>query len=72
MVVSEGCLYGLPSPERRYVRGLVLLPIRSWTALGIGEAAKKFRRVKGHKQLNALVVALRPAKTRMEPQTKVA
>jgi putative transposase len=46
--------------------------IRRWTALGIGEAAKKFRRVKGHKQLNALVVALRPAKTRVEAQTKVA
>lgn len=34
--------------------------IRRWVALGIAEAQRGFRRVKGHAQLNLLVAALRP------------
>jgi putative transposase len=36
--------------------------IRRWIALGIGEAQRKFRRVKGHQQMPVLIAALRPAK----------
>lgn len=34
--------------------------IRRWIALGIAEAQKRFRRVKGHAQLPVLIAALRP------------
>jgi putative transposase len=34
--------------------------IRRWVALGIAEAQRGFRRVKGHAQLHTLVAALRP------------
>jgi transposase-like protein len=34
--------------------------IRRWVALGIGEAQRKFRRVKGHAHMPILVRALRP------------
>lgn len=34
--------------------------IRRWVALGIAEAQRGFRRVKGHAQLHVLVAALRP------------
>ena len=37
--------------------------IRRWVALGIAEAQRGFRRVKGHAQLHALVAALRPSGT---------
>jgi len=37
--------------------------IRRWVALGIAEAQKGFRRVKGHRHMPALVAALRPAQT---------
>ena len=37
--------------------------IRRWVALGISEAQKGFRRVKGHANMPALVAALRPAVT---------
>jgi putative transposase len=34
--------------------------IRRWVALGVAEAQRGFRRVKGHGQMNALLSALRP------------
>ena len=37
--------------------------IRRWIALGIAEAQKRFRRVKGHDQIPVLVAALRPTTT---------
>jgi transposase-like protein len=45
--------------------------IGRWVALGVAEAAKKFRRVKGHTQMSSLVAALRPAKA-VEVEEKVA
>ncbi|MFI5302648.1 MAG: IS256 family transposase [Polyangiales bacterium] len=47
--------------------------IRRWLALGIAEAQRKFRRVKGHQQMPALVAALRPTQVvTMESKKKVA
>ena len=48
--------------------------IRRWIALGIAEAQKRFRRVKGHQQMPALVAALRPTSNdpTMEKKTKAA
>ena len=48
--------------------------IRRWIALGIAEAQKRFRRVKGHQQMPALVAALRPTNNdpTMEKKTKAA
>ncbi len=47
--------------------------IRRWLALGIAEAQSKFRRVKGHHQMPALVAALRPTKVvTMDQKKKVA
>ena len=47
--------------------------IRRWVALGIAEAQKGFRRVKGHKDMLVLVAALRPiAKAAVAVQKKVA
>jgi transposase-like protein len=37
--------------------------IKRWVALGIAEAQRRFRRVKGHQQMPSLVAALRPATT---------
>jgi putative transposase len=37
--------------------------IRRWIALGVAEAQRKFRRVKGHQQMPAPVAALRPTTT---------
>ena len=46
--------------------------IRRWVALGIAEAQRGFRRVKGHVHMPALVAALRPKTTTMASQSKVA
>ena len=49
--------------------------IRRWVALGIAEAQRRFRRVKGHTQMPLLVAALRPSMTEtatMEKKTKAA
>jgi len=46
--------------------------IQRWMALGIGEAERKFRRVKGYKSMAALVAALRPAANAVESDSKVA
>lgn len=47
--------------------------IRRWVALGIAEAEKGFRRVKGHKDILVLVAALRPiVKSAVAVQKKVA
>jgi transposase-like protein len=46
--------------------------IQRWMALGIGEAERKFRRVKGYKSMSALVAALRPGATAVESDSKVA
>jgi putative transposase len=36
--------------------------IQRWVALGIAEAQRGFRRVKGHAQMKLLLAALRPSK----------
>src|SRR5215470_7073853 len=36
--------------------------IQRWVALGVAEAQRGFRRVKGHGQMNVLLAALRPNK----------
>lgn len=46
--------------------------IRRWVALAIVEAQKKFRRVKGHVHMPALVAALRAAEPTVEEEAKVA
>ena len=46
--------------------------ISRWVALGITEAEKKFRRVKGHQLLSLLVAALRPSSKSVESEKKVA
>jgi len=49
--------------------------IRRWIALGVAEAQRKFRRVKGHQQMPALVSALRPTATEtttLEKKNKAA
>ena len=46
--------------------------IRRWVALGIAEAQKGFRRVKGHANMPFLVAALRPATATVAPEKKVA
>ena len=46
--------------------------IRRWIALAITEAEKKFRRVKGHVHMPALVAALRAAELPVEAEEKVA
>jgi transposase-like protein len=45
--------------------------IRRWIALGVGEAQRKFRRVKGHLQMPILVAALRPS-TAVDAARRVA
>lgn len=46
--------------------------IKRWVALGVVEAAKRFRRVKGHKNMAALVSALRPNAKHVALEKKVA
>jgi putative transposase len=46
--------------------------IRRWVALGIVEAQKGFRRVKGHKDMALLVAALRPTAKSVAVDKKVA
>jgi transposase-like protein len=46
--------------------------IRRWVALGIAEAQKGFRRVKGYVHMPSLVAALRPVATTMASEKKVA
>lgn len=46
--------------------------IRRWVALGIVEAQKGFRRVKGHKDMALLVAALRPTAKSVAIGKKVA
>lgn len=45
--------------------------VARWVALGVAQAARKFRRVKGHTQMPALAAALRP-RTDVELEEKVA
>ena len=44
--------------------------VARWVALGVANAARKFRRVKGHAQIPTLIAALRP--TKLIAQSKVA
>ena len=46
--------------------------IRRWVALGVAEAQKGFRRVKGHVHMATLVAALRPAEANVAADKKVA
>lgn len=50
--------------------------IRRWVALGVAEAQRRFRRVKGHEQMPDLVAALRPggatSESKLESNKKVA
>jgi transposase-like protein len=46
--------------------------IRRWVALGIAEAQKGFRRVKGYVNMPSLVAAIRPAAVTVAPEKKVA
>jgi putative transposase len=46
--------------------------IRRWVALGIAEAQKGFRRVKGYVNMPSLVAAIRPATTTVALEKKVA
>ena len=46
--------------------------IRRWVALGIAEAQKGFRRVKGYVNMPSLVAAIRPTAAPVAPEKKVA
>jgi putative transposase len=46
--------------------------IRRWVALGIAEAQKGFRRVRGYDHMPSLVTALRPAAATVAPEKDVA
>ena len=46
--------------------------IRRWVALGIAEAQRGFRRVKGRRDIPSLVAALRPAAKTVADNKKVA
>ena len=46
--------------------------IRRWVALGIAEAQKGFRRVKGYVHMPSLVAALRPDASSVASEKKVA
>jgi transposase-like protein len=46
--------------------------IRRWVALGIAEAQRGFRRVKGYRDIPSLLTALRPATEQVAVGTKVA
>ena len=46
--------------------------IRRWVALGIAEAQKGFRRVRGHVNMPSLVAALQPATATVAPEKRVA
>jgi putative transposase len=46
--------------------------IRRWVALGIAEAQRGFRRVKGYQQLPSLIAALRPSTVEVEKSKQVA
>jgi putative transposase len=46
--------------------------IRRWVALGIAEAQKGFRRVKGYVHMPSLVAAIRPTTATVAPEKKVA
>jgi putative transposase len=46
--------------------------IQRWVALGLAEAERKFRRVKGYKQMHTLVAALRPSQADLASTAKVA
>jgi hypothetical protein len=46
--------------------------IRRWVALGIAEAQKGFRRVKGYVHIPSLVAALRPADATLASEKRVA
>jgi putative transposase len=46
--------------------------IRRWVALGIAEAQKGFRRVKGYVNMASLVAALRPTAVTVAHKKKVA
>jgi hypothetical protein len=46
--------------------------IRRWVALGVAEAQKGFRRVRGYVHMPSLVAALRPATAIVASAKKVA
>ena len=46
--------------------------IKRWVALGIAEAQRGFRRVKGHGQMNVLLSALCPNPSAVGQESKVA
>lgn len=46
--------------------------IRRWVALGVAEAQKGFRRVKGHKDMPSFVAAIRASTITVEVEKKVA
>jgi putative transposase len=66
----NGCLRRVARNVRRWRDEAM---IRRWVALGIAEAQRGFRRVKGHAHMNALVAALRPSSaSELAPKKKVA
>ncbi|HLM71236.1 MAG TPA: IS256 family transposase, partial [Polyangiaceae bacterium] len=46
--------------------------IQRWVALGIDEAQRGFRRVKGYQKMDALVAALRPSAAKVVEERKAA
>jgi hypothetical protein len=46
--------------------------IRRWIALGIAEAQKGFRRVKGYRNMPSLIAALRKTNVAVATEKKVA
>jgi hypothetical protein len=57
---------------RNFIRWKDEAMIRRWVALGIADAQKGFRRVKGYGHMPPLVAALRPAAATVASEEKVA
>jgi putative transposase len=58
----ENCLGTVRRVSRNVKRWKGGAMVRRWTAIGLLTAQKRFRRIKGHRDLHQLVAALRPTK----------
>jgi len=65
----NGCLRRVARNVKRWKDEAM---IRRWVALGIAEAQKGFRRVKGFKNMPSLVAAIRPTNTAVAVEKEVA
>jgi len=60
---TTNCIENLIGTVRHVTRWRDGAMIRRWVGLGLGRAATRFRRIKGHHELDTLVAALRKTGT---------